>query len=170
MHSPTDRVTLVRRALDHDLAGAAEVTVEAFVGDGHTRPESDYVELLRDAARRNREAEVLVAVDRADGSVLGSVTFAAGGNPWADIARPDEGEIRMLAVGAAARGRGVGRALVSAAIDRSRELGLAGMAFSTRPTMTAAHRIYDVLGFVRTPERDWAPAPGVDLMVYTMRF
>ncbi|MGW4381916.1 GNAT family N-acetyltransferase [Kitasatospora sp. NPDC004531] len=165
MHSP-----IVRRALDHDLAGAGEVSVEAFVGDGHTRPDSDYVELLRDAARRNREAELLVAVDGAGGPVLGCVTFATGGTAWADIARPDEGEIRMLAVGAAARGRGVGRALVSAAIARSRELGLAGMAFSTRPAMTAAHRIYDALGFLRTPERDWTAAPGVDLMVYTMRF
>ncbi|MFJ8439743.1 GNAT family N-acetyltransferase [Kitasatospora griseola] len=164
MHSP-----IVRRALDHDLAGAGEVSVEAFVGDGHTRSDSGYVELLRDTARRNREAELLVAVD-GGGTVLGCVTFAAGGTPWADIALPDEGEIRMLAVGAAARGRGVGRALVVAAMDRSRELGLAGMAFSTRPEMTAAHRIYDALGFLRTPERDWEAAPGMDLMVYTMRF
>ncbi|MFJ5923336.1 GNAT family N-acetyltransferase [Kitasatospora sp. NPDC092948] len=165
MHSP-----IVRRALDHDLAGAGEVSIEAFVGDGFTDPGSGYVGLLRDAARRNREAELLVAVDGADGPVLGCVTFAAGGTEWADIALPHEGEIRMLAVAAAARGRGIGRLLVSAAIDRSRELGLAGMAFSTRPTMTAAHRIYDALGFLRTPERDWEAAPGMNLMVYTMRF
>ncbi|QKW21491.1 GNAT family N-acetyltransferase [Kitasatospora sp. NA04385] len=168
MRSPTVR-PLVRRALDRDLAGAGEVSVEAFVGDGHTRPDSPYVELLRDAARRGREAELLVAVDDA-GAVLGCVTFAPGGTAWADVAGPAEGEIRMLAVGAAARGRGVGRALVEAAIGRSRELGLAGMAFSTRPAMTAAHRIYAALGFVRSPERDWSPTPGTDLLVYTMRF
>ncbi|BAJ30707.1 MULTISPECIES: GNAT family N-acetyltransferase [Kitasatospora] len=160
---------IVRRALVHDLAGAGEVSVAAFVGDGHTRPDSPYVELLRDAARRDREAELLVAVD-GSGAVLGCVTFAPGGTPWADTAGPGEGEIRMLAVGPAARGRGVGRALVEASIARSRELGLGGMAFSTRPAMTAAHRIYEALGFVRTPERDWSPVPGTDLMVYTMRF
>ncbi|MFD8480262.1 hypothetical protein [Kitasatospora sp. NPDC059673] len=44
------------------------------------------------------------------------------------------------------------------------------MASSTRPQMTAAHRIYDALGFLRAPERDWEAAPGVDLMVCTMRF
>ncbi|MFJ1752287.1 GNAT family N-acetyltransferase [Kitasatospora sp. NPDC088134] len=165
------RSPIVRRALDRDLAAAAEVTVEAFVGDGHTRPDSDYVHLLRDTARRNREAELLVAVDDAGtGAVLGCVTFAAGGTPWADIAGPDEGEIRMLAVGAAARGRGVGRALVAASMDRSRELGLAGMAFSTRPEMRHAHRIYDALGFALAPERYWSPHPGTDLLVYTMRF
>jgi ribosomal protein S18 acetylase RimI-like enzyme len=98
------------------------------------------------------------------------VTFAVGGTEWADIATPREGEIRMLATAAASRGRGVGEALVRATVGRSRELGLAGMAFSTRPEMTAAHRVYERIGFLRTPARDWAPYPGMDLMVYTMAF
>ncbi|MFJ2187532.1 GNAT family N-acetyltransferase [Kitasatospora sp. NPDC087861] len=161
---------LIRQARSEDLDDAGRITVEAFVGDGHTSPTSGYVELLRDAARRAREAELLVAVDAAEGRVLGCVTFAVGGTEWADIAAPSEGEIRMLATAAAARGRGVGEALVRATVARSRELGLAGMAFSTRPEMTAAHRIYERTGFLRTPERDWAPYPGMDLMVYTMAF
>jgi ribosomal protein S18 acetylase RimI-like enzyme len=102
--------------------------------------------------------------------VLGTVTLAVGGTEWADIARPDEGEIRMLAAAAAARGRGVGEALVRATVDRCRELGLAGMAFSTRPGMKAAHRIYERVGFARAPERDWSPREGIDLWVYTMAF
>ncbi|MDH6705099.1 ribosomal protein S18 acetylase RimI-like enzyme [Kitasatospora sp. MAA19] len=161
---------LIRQARSEDLDDAGRITVEAFVGDGHTSPTSGYVKLLRDAARRAREAELLVAVDAAEGRVLGCVTFAVGGTEWADIAAPSEGEIRMLATAAAARGRGVGEALVRATVARSRELGLAGMAFSTRPEMTAAHRIYERTGFLRTPERDWAPYPGMDLMVYTMAF
>ncbi|KJK59798.1 GNAT family N-acetyltransferase [Saccharothrix sp. ST-888] len=161
---------LIRRALEEDLEAAGDVTVEAFVGDGHTSPDSGYVELLRDAGRRNQEAELLVAVDPHSRQVLGCVTLAVGGTEWADIAAPHEGEIRMLAVGAAARGRGAGEALVRAAMTRCRELGLAGMAFSTRPGMKAAHRIYERLGFARTPGRDWAPAPGIDLMVYSITF
>ncbi|WP_354642268.1 GNAT family N-acetyltransferase [Kitasatospora camelliae] len=160
---------VIRRAREEDLDAAGAVTVEAFVGDGHTAPDGEYVHHLRDTRRRAAEAELLVAVDPADRDrVLGCVTFAAGGSAWADIAEPHEGEIRMLAVGRAARGRGVGEALVRAATARSRELGLTGMAFSTRPGMTAAHRIYERLGFVRTPSRDWAPRPGIDLMVYSI--
>ncbi|MFG2842266.1 GNAT family N-acetyltransferase [Kitasatospora sp. NPDC048296] len=161
---------LIRQALPRDLEEAGRITVEAFVGDGYTKPTSGYVDLLRDAGRRSREAELLVAVDTADERVLGCVTFAVGGTEWADIATPREGEIRMLATATASRGRGVGEALVRATIGRSRELGLAGMAFSTRPEMTAAHRVYERIGFVRTPARDWAPYPGMDLMVYTMAF
>ncbi|MDH6132978.1 ribosomal protein S18 acetylase RimI-like enzyme [Kitasatospora sp. MAA4] len=167
---------LIRTALAEDLDAAGAVTVEAFVGDGHTRPDADYVTLLRDARRRAAEAELLVAVDPADlsrgpsGRLLGCVTFAVGGTEWADIATPQEGEMRMLAAAADARGRGVGDALVRACVTRSRELGLAGMAFSTRPAMTAAHRIYERLGFHRSPERDWYPRPGHPLWVYSLAF
>ncbi|MEU6234163.1 N-acetyltransferase [Kitasatospora sp. NPDC047058] len=161
---------VIRPAREEDLEAAGRISVEAFVGEGFTAPDSPYAGLLRDTARRAREAELLVAADPADGRVLGCVTFAAGGTEWADIATPEEGEIRMLATATAARGRGVGEALVRACVARSRELGLAGMAFSTRPDMTTAHRIYERLGFRRTPGRDWAPRPGMDLLVYTMAF
>jgi hypothetical protein len=34
--------------------------------------------------------------------------------------------------------------------------------------MTAAHRLYERLGFTRLPDRDWTPVPGVDLRVYAL--
>lgn len=160
---------IIRRAGEEDLEAAGTVTVEAFVGDGHTDPDGDYVQLLRDARRRADEAELLVAVD-GSGRVLGTVTFAVGGNEWANIAEPHEGEIRMLAVAPKGRGRGVGEALVRATMDRSRELGLTGMVLSTEAGMKPAHRIYERLGFERAPERDWSPLPGLELMAYTIEF
>ena len=93
--------------------------------------------------------------------MLGSVTFAAPGTPYAEIADADEGEFRMLAVARAARGRGSGEALVRRCLDRARELGLSGLSMSTQPSMASAHRVYERLGFPRVPERDWEPVPGV---------
>ncbi|MGW4891276.1 GNAT family N-acetyltransferase [Kitasatospora sp. NPDC004240] len=159
---------VIRRALDSDLAAVGAVTHEAFVGDGHSPADGPYAAQLLDARPRFEQAELLVAVDPGDGRLLGCVTFAVGGTPFADIAAPHEGEIRMLAVGRAARGRGAGEALVRASIARSRELGLDGMAFSTKPSMTSAHRLYERLGFRRAPERDWEVRPGIVLWVYTM--
>ena len=52
-----------------------------------------------------------------DDRVLGSVTFCPAGSTWREIAWDDEGEFRMLAVAADARGRGVGEALVRACLD-----------------------------------------------------
>ncbi|WP_457032424.1 GNAT family N-acetyltransferase [Kitasatospora sp. P5_F3] len=161
---------VIRRAVEADLEAVGAVTHEAFVGDGHSPADGPYAAQLLDARPRFEQAELLVAVDPADGRVLGCVTFAVGGTGFADIAEPSEGEIRMLAVSGAARGRGAGEALVRASIARSRELGLTGMAFSTRPSMTSAHRLYERLGFRRTPERDWDVRPGVRLLVYAMAF
>ncbi|MGQ4445355.1 GNAT family N-acetyltransferase, partial [Streptomyces violaceoruber] len=81
----------------------------------------------------------------------------------ADIARPGEAEIRMLAVAREARGRGAGEALVRACADRARAVpGCTGVVLSTQAAMRTAHRLYERLGFVRTPDRDWNPLPELD--------
>jgi len=127
--------------------------------------ESDYVVKLRDAAARDREAELWVAVSSED-EVLGTVTICHEGSPWREIARGDEGEFRMLAVSPAAQGEGVGAALVRLCIDRFRESGAPGIVLSTLHQMSPAHRLYARHGFVRAPDRDWSPVPGVDLVAY----
>jgi ribosomal protein S18 acetylase RimI-like enzyme len=74
----------------------------------------------------------------------------------------------MLVVGPAVRGRGTGRALVLACVERSRRDGARVLRLSTQPEMRAAHRLYERLGFARTPDHDWTPLPGVDLITYAM--
>lgn len=75
----------------------------------------------------------------------------------------------MLAVAAEARGAGVGEALVRACVDRARALdGVSALVLSTQPAMLGAQRIYARLGFVRTPERDWAPVPALTLLTYRL--
>jgi ribosomal protein S18 acetylase RimI-like enzyme len=78
----------------------------------------------------------------------------------------------MLAVAHAARGRGVGEALVRACAERARAVeGRVRVVLSTQRTMRTAHRLYERLGFVRTPERDWNPLPELDditLLTYAL--
>ncbi len=74
--------------------------------------------------------------------------------------------MRMLAVAPAARGRGVGRLLTVACLDRAREEGCHRFVLSSGPRMTGAHAMYEGMGFERSPERDWSPVPGVDLRTY----
>ncbi|MEU2545272.1 GNAT family N-acetyltransferase [Streptomyces roseolus] len=147
------------RPEEHEEVG--ELTARAYLDDGHLTfgEDDDYLPVMRDVARRAVEAEVLVAADD-DGTILGAVTFTAGGGEWADIAGPGEAEFRLLAVARPARGRGVGEALVRACVDRARALdGCVRLVLSTQDGMTTAHRIYRRLGFVRVPERDWTPVP-----------
>jgi ribosomal protein S18 acetylase RimI-like enzyme len=158
----------LRLVRDEELVAVGRLTTDAYVGDGFVRAADRYVTVLTDTARRAREAEVWVAVDGDE--VLGSVTFAVPGSPFREIARDDEGEFRMLAVAPAARGRGVGQALVELCLSRARELGYAGVRMSTMDRMTAAHRVYERLGFTRIAEDDWSPEPGVALLAYGVRW
>ncbi len=170
----------VRLVRPEELPEVGRLTSEAYISDGFIDPGDRYVAELVDAARRAREAEVWVAVEAlaSDGPegptagslVLGSVTFCPLGSPYREIARDHEGEFRMLAVSAVARGRGVGRALVELCVARSRELGYAGVRMSSMDRMASAHRVYERLGFLRVPEEDWSPVPGVTLLAYTLSF
>ncbi|MGI5411147.1 GNAT family N-acetyltransferase [Streptomyces chartreusis] len=159
----------IRQAEPDEFDALGEITALAYLHDGLLDfGESDeYLGELRDVAKRAAAAEVLVAV--ADGRLLGGVTFVRSGGPMADIARSGEAEIRMLAVDRAGRGRGAGEALVRACVDRARATeGCVRIVLSTQRTMHGAHRIYERLGFVRTPERDWNPIPQlVDITLLT---
>ena len=132
------------------------------------RDVGDYAEVLRDVDDRVKCAQVLVAVDSSDGTVLGSVTNVPDGGRYGEIAREREAEFRMLAVDPAAQGRGVGTALVEACVADARRRGRERLVLSSGTWMTAAHRIYTRLGFVRDPSRDWTPVPGVDLTAYVL--
>ncbi|RZB14941.1 GNAT family N-acetyltransferase [Streptomyces sp. F001] len=152
----------IRQAVPDEYELIGEITAQAYLQDGLLDfGESDeYLVELKDVAKR-AAADVLVAV--ADGHVLGGVTFVPSGGPMADIAGPGEAEIRMLAVAQEARGRGAGEALVRTCTARARATdGCTRIVLSTQRTMHTAHRIYERLGFVRTPERDWNPVPHLD--------
>jgi ribosomal protein S18 acetylase RimI-like enzyme len=155
--------TVIRQARPDDYELLGEITAEAYLQDGLLDfGESDeYLDELRDVAKRAAADDVLVAID--GDHLLGGVTFVPSGGPMADIAQPGEAEIRMLAVAREARGKGAGEALVRACVDRARTTaGCTTVVLSTQRTMRAAHRIYERLGFTRTPERDWNPLPELD--------
>ena len=148
---------IVRRALpaEYEAVGlATEAAYEEFL----LGPDDYYRPRLRDAGRRDREAELLVAVDD-DGTLLGTVTSCPPGSPWRELSDPGEaqGEFRMLAVVPAARGRGVGEALVRACEERARAAGATRMWLTTLDDMAAAQRIYARLGYRHDPARDWHP-------------
>ncbi len=105
--------------------GAAEVerlsrlTVDAFAGLPGAVYEDGYLAELADVARRADEAVVLVAVDDENGDVLGGITYVDRSGRWSSGDLDGEVELRMLAVAAAAQGRGVAGRLVDACITRA---------------------------------------------------
>lgn len=162
----------LRHAWPDEHAEVGELTLTAYAADGFLTPEDDYADELRGAARRAADAELVVAVDEQPTGrgtttrLLGTVTFCLGGSPYANVSGAGEAEFRMLAVTPDARGQGVGRALVRWCLDRAREQGCRALALSSLDLMHTAHRLYEGMGFVRLPERDWQPRPDVTLLAY----
>lgn len=159
---------LIRPAEPDEYDAIGELSVRVYLAEGYTRADSPYIAVLRDVAPRAEKAELMVAVDGAD-RILGTVTYAGQGSPYAEhVTSAEQGSFRMLVVDPATRGQGVGEALVRWCVDRARESGVRSLRLSTLAQMTAAGRLYGRLGFVRTPERDWTPQPGVDLITYEL--
>lgn len=149
---------------DHaEMAELADLMVAAYV-EFMRGPHDPYLESLRDVARRDREAQVWVATDRE--AIVGCVTWCPPGSAWREISTPAQGEFRMLAVSPAARGRGVGEALVRYCEALSLATGATEMVLSSLDAMTDAHRLYARLGYHRVPELDWDPNPTVHLIAY----
>jgi GNAT superfamily N-acetyltransferase len=149
---------------EHEALG--EITVAAYREVGET--DEPYYAELRDVAARAALVPVLVAVDDRTGRLLGGLTYVSGPGPYAEGDFGDAATFRMLAVDPAARGRGVGRRLVEAAIARARAEGRPAIGIFTRPFMTAAQTLYASLGFERTPSLDWEFEPGEWLLAYQL--
>lgn len=159
---PAPDGVVIRTAVPEDYPAIAELTVDAYEADGHLDGEHGYRATLADVAGRASAGEILVAVDGAE--VVGAVLLVRSGSAYAEIARPGEAEFRMLAVAPKAQRRGIGERLVRACLDRARAAGATSVVISARDFVVAPLRLYARMGFVRIPERDWSPKPGVSLV------
>ncbi|MEO6606684.1 MAG: GNAT family N-acetyltransferase [Aeromicrobium sp.] len=160
----------VREAIEDEWEAVGDLTVAGYDANGYlTYPDGTfddgYAGWLRDAASRGCNSVLLVAVDGDD--LLGTVSWCPPGSPDRQVSTSDaQGEFRTLSVAADARGRGVGRALVTDCFDRARSAGLTEMVLCSLPDMKPAHQLYETFGFTRRPESDWSPEPGVTLWVF----
>lgn len=151
---------------EHAIAG--EIVASAYLVFPEVATDEAYLAELRDVTGRAAVVPVLVAVDESSGKVLGTVTYVPGPGPLAESEGADEAGIRMLAVVPEARGRGAGRRLVEACLERARTDGRRRVVLYTLPAMTAAHALYRDLGFERDPARDWEYEPGKKLLSFAL--
>ena len=112
-------------------------------------------------------AEQIVAVD--EGTVVATVLLypASPARPGVGVERPWP-EVRLLAVGPAGRGQGVGAALMQECARRARAAGATALTLHTTAMMAAALRLYERLGFVRAPELDLRVAPSLTVHGYRL--
>lgn len=157
----------IRPAVKADFDAVARITGDSYLSAGYFDDAAHpYMVKIMDVAARAGEATIWVA--ERDGTVIGSVTLALAGEPYADIALPDELEFRMLVVDPAVQRSGAGQAMVEAILGYARTLpGIRGVSLTTGSTWESAHGLYRKTGFQRVPERDWlVPGTDIKLLVY----
>ena len=148
---------------DTDWQQGCAILHRVYVGEGYT--DAERAAQFQRRERLEGEGVFLLALGD-DGAVNGAVLFLNENSTLRQIAQHGEREFRMLAVHPNARGEGVGEALVRECIRRAEAEQATGLVLWTQPTMLAAHRLYQRLGFVRDAERDVADPRGFLRLVY----
>jgi ribosomal protein S18 acetylase RimI-like enzyme len=157
----------IRPAVEADFPAVARITGDSYLSAGYfDDPAHPYMVKIMDVAARAREATIWVA--EREGTVIGSVTLALSGEPYADIALQDELEFRMLVVDPAVQRSGAGKAMVEAILGHAKTLpGIRGVSLTTGKAWESANGLYRKTGFERVPERDWfVPETDIKLLVY----
>jgi ribosomal protein S18 acetylase RimI-like enzyme len=158
---------IIREARPDEYPATGDLRVTAYQALGLLPEGSEYVETLRGFGFGD-DCTVLIAVDESGSGILGTITIQ-----WFDssseLARDDtEADVRAFAVAPQGQGRGVGRSLLLAVIERAEKRGLGWLRLCTQPAMAAAQHLYETTGFSRTPDLDWSPVPGLTLRAYEL--
>ncbi|GAA2029202.1 GNAT family N-acetyltransferase [Agromyces tropicus] len=143
-----------RRMRDDESSLVGRLVRDAYAGDYELT--EAYLDEIEAVADRAREHEVWVAVDAATGDVLGTVTTPRPDRRMSAVARnDDELDFRFLGVAAAARGRGVGEAIVRHVLALAASRGIRRVVLNTGEQMRPARRLYERMGFERIAEREF---------------
>jgi GNAT superfamily N-acetyltransferase len=157
---------IVRTARDDERDAIRALTVASYAEyAGVMTPDgwSGLEQAMTKALASNEPVERIVAED--EGAIIGSVLLypassSAYGETVAAVSAP---EVRLLSVAPAGRGRGVARALMEECVQRARRAGATELGIHTSRSMLVAKRMYERMGFVRAPDRDFRP-PGAELV------
>lgn len=143
----------VREIREADIAAVSDLVLAAY-RDTYSGLDPNYLREIADVAGRMEEGLVWVAEDRESGELLGTITTPRPGQTLSEVARPGELDIRLLGVGGAARGRGIGERLTRLGITLARLRGNSRVVLNTGRIMEPAWRLYERLGFERLVDRE----------------
>lgn len=171
----------VRVLQDNEIEELAAVLLAAYaqyfpnepLTEGQREAWGNYRADIADVAGRLAASEQLVA--ELDGQLVGGVTFFPPGK--LELTTDTDGlttppgwaGVRLLGVHPDARGRGIGRQLTEACIERARSLDATDVALHTTELMRVARAMYERMGFTREPAYDFKPIPGSDFTVVAYR-
>ncbi len=145
----------IRNARLGELKKIQDVTLSAFQQYASQMPDrwEHYRENILETLAEAKTSELIVAEQ--DGSLLGSVVLYPPVTPSSQGEPAEPPSVRLLAVAPAARGKGIGTALMRECIRRARKTGADFLTLHTTDLMRVAMRMYERMGFVRAPDLDF---------------
>ena len=159
---------LIRNARSDELDEVSLLLKDAYQQyENFIRPEAwkSYLEDIMDVRSRLGKSDLIVA--EVNHRLAGCVTlYLNGAQSLPEVWHRDSSVLRLLAVHPAYRDQGIGRALMEECIRRCRQAKVAAIGLHTTDAMDIARKMYERMGFVRVPESDFHPVPGVTVMAY----
>ena len=170
MAGPSEERPQIRDAKEEELDQVALLIRDAYQEYQASFPPSvleGYARDIMDVRGRLDTSELIVA-EHARG-LVGAVTFYPNASQSEQEGWPSGWTgVRLLAVHPDGRGLGIGRALMDECLLRSRLLNADTLGLHTTELMAVTRSMYERMGFVRVPEFDFRPGPGVVVMAYRL--
>lgn len=163
----------LRNAQDNEWRIIRDITVAAYAQYQAVMPPRFWTRYQHDLiATLDGEGNFERIVAEQKGALVGSVLlYPPAADSYASAAiSTSYPEVRFLAVLSQMRGQGIGIALMKECERRVREAGAQIIGLHTMEVMQDAIRLYERLGFVRTPETDFRPGEGVVVLGYRHTF
>lgn len=149
--TPGPRIEIREAAGPEEQAEAGRLTLAAYEEFAPRFAPGDwdvYAPTLPDTRTRVEQGKLLIALDEND-EIVGTISYYPKPAPTSTHWRPDDANIRFLAVRPDRRREGIGRALMQECITRATAAGKNRLALQTTPHMTAAIDMYLRAGFLR---------------------
>jgi ribosomal protein S18 acetylase RimI-like enzyme len=162
---------LIRNARPAELDNVSLLLKDAYQQyENIIHPEAwkSYLEDIMDVRSRLGKSDLIIA--ELNHRLAGAVTLYLDGSHSFPEAWPKGwAVVRLLAVRPEYRGQGIGHALMEECIRRCRQAKIASIGLHTTEAMDIARQMYERMGFVRVPESDFHPVPGVTVMAYRLQ-
>lgn len=162
---------IIRHAHSDELGKVSLLLRDAYRQyENFIRPDAwkQYLEDITDVRSRLDESELIVA--ELKHRLVGCVTLYLDGSKSFPEAWPRGwAVVRLLAVHPEYRGQCIGHALMEECTRRCCEAKVVSIGLHTTEVMDIARQMYERMGFVRFPESDFHPAPGVIVMAYSLQ-
>lgn len=162
---------IIRDARPEERAAVLELTLAAYQQYAGRMPHWEAYQRHLRALLEGDIAPGVCIVAELGGALAGSVLlYPASAKVYSvEAANGDWPELRLLAVATSLRGRGVGKELLEECVRRARADGESYLGLHTEDMMDVAQQMYQSRGFKRLPEKDFTPAPGIQVKGYRLR-